>query len=94
MNDTTTNSRRSLGQLALALSIAGFLPIPGFVASIAGIVCGRVALRDATSDEDRSHARLATILGVIGIVLPMLFLFVYCVVLGYPFPLHRYRPDR
>jgi hypothetical protein len=34
---------------------------------------------------------LAVWLGVTGIVAPLLFLFVYCVVLGYPFPIHRYR---
>jgi hypothetical protein len=92
MNDTTSPPR-SMANVALALSLAGLVPIPGIVASIAAVVCGRVAMNDAAV-EDRSRARLATFLGLVGIVLPLLVLFVYCVLLGYPFPIHRYRPEQ
>ena len=76
----------------MGFGIAGLLPVPGIIASIAALVCGRCALRDETSDH--RQARLALWLGALGIAAPVLFLLVYCVVLGYPFPIHRYHPDR
>ncbi len=89
MTPSTTTGRRSLGQLALALGIAGLLPVPGILASLAAIVCGRTALRD--SGDDSGSARLGLGLGILGALASFLVLFVYCVVLGYPFPIHRYR---
>jgi len=90
--DETSNRHSSLAGLAFGLSLAGFLPVPGVVASIAAVACGRIALRGTIPDPERAQARIATVLGAIGILLPVLLLFVYCVVLGYPFPIHRYRP--
>ena len=43
-----------LGTIALGLGIAGLLPIPGVVAAIAAIVCGRRAL--ATDTSSTRHA--------------------------------------
>jgi hypothetical protein len=79
-----------MSTVAVGLGVAGLLPIPGIVASIAAVICGGHALRDDRSD---GQARLAVWLGVAGILAPLVVLFVYCVVLGYPFPIHRYRPD-
>lgn len=90
----TTETPRSLAPVAFGLSIAGFVPIPGVIASIAAVICGGVALSDAASAAERTQARLAVLLGVVGVALPLLFLLVYCVVLGYPFPIHRYQPER
>jgi hypothetical protein len=36
--------------------------------------------------------RVQAAIGWIGVVAPLVALFVYCVLLGYPFPIHRYRP--
>jgi hypothetical protein len=88
-SQTPPNESRLFSQLAVGLGIAGLLPIPGIIASIAAIVCGSRALKDDTSD--RGQARLGLCLGVLGVAAPLLFLTVYCVVLGYPFPIHRYR---
>jgi hypothetical protein len=90
MNDTTGH-RHSLGTVSLVLGVAGLLPIPGLVGAIAAVVCGHVAAHDPR--DNPTHARTGMILGWLGIVAPIVFLFVYCVVLGYPFPIHRYQPQ-
>jgi hypothetical protein len=77
------------GRLAVVLGLAGLLPVPGIAASIAAIVCGQRARRQG-GDQDGS-ALTGVVLGLVGVAAPLLFLFVYCVVLGYPFPLHRYQ---
>jgi hypothetical protein len=89
MKDTRTH-RHSLGTVALVLGVAGLLPIPGLVSAIGAVVCGHVAARDP--DDNPTHARTRVILGWLGIAAPLVFLFVYCLVLGYPFPIHRYQP--
>ena len=88
MTEPHPTPSRPLSAVAIGLGVAGLLPIPGMPASIAAVICGGHALHDDRSD---GQARLAVWLGVTGIVAPLLFLFVYCVVLGYPFPIHRYR---
>ncbi len=91
MNTATTTKNQSLSGFAVGLGLAGLLPIPGIVASIAAIICGRGALRE--EPEASGRARLGITLGIIGLVAPLVILFVYCVLLGYPFPIHRYRAD-
>lgn len=87
--DEPVRAPLDLGQLALGLALAGLLPIPGPAASLAAIVCGLTARR-ADPPRSRSAARAAIALGAFQIAGPLLALFVYCVVLGYPFPIHRY----
>jgi hypothetical protein len=89
MTDPRPDKSRTMSTVAVGLGVAGLLPIPGIVASIAAVICGGHALHDDRSD---GQARLAVWLGVAGIVAPLVILFVYCVVLGYPFPIHRYQP--
>jgi hypothetical protein len=89
--DNARHQHRSLSGIAVGLGVAGLLPIPGIVASIAAVICGRRALRDEGGDP--GQARLGVTLGIVGIAAPIVLLFVYCVVLGYPFPIHRYRPE-
>ncbi len=70
------------------LGVLGLVPIPGLAASVAALVCGYCAGRD------NERARAGIILGWIGVAAPVVLLFVYCVVLGNPFPIHRYHPSR
>ena len=72
-----------LDTLALALGIAGFVPPFLILGSIGAIVCGCLA-------RGSSRARVGIALGIVGLLAPLVALFVYCVVLGYPFPIHRY----
>ena len=88
---TPSKGSPSISQLAVGFGIAGLLPIPGIIASLAAIVCGSRALKDDSSDH--SQARLALWLGALGIAAPLLLLLVYCVVLGYPFPIERYHAN-
>jgi hypothetical protein len=82
-----TRSESDLGTASLVLGIAGLLPIPGFPAAVAATICGWVA----RSREDRSGRATAGLwLGVLGVLAPVVLLLIYCVVLGYPFPIHRY----
>jgi hypothetical protein len=82
-----TRSDSDLGTASLALGIAGLLPIPGFPAAVAAAICGWVA----RSRDDRSgRATAGLCLGLVGVLAPVVILFVYCVVLGYPFPIHRH----
>lgn len=78
------------GTAAIVLGLAGLLPLLPLVGSIAAVVCGVLA-RDAPAPE-RDRGRVGIVLGVLGLMAPVIALFVYCVVLGYPFPIHRYRP--
>jgi hypothetical protein len=71
------------------LGIAGLLPILPVLGSVAALVCGGLALSEAEPGE-RAPARAGLVLGAVGLAAPLVFLFVYCVVLGYPFPIHRY----
>jgi hypothetical protein len=87
---TTTSVHGSLGTVSAVLGGLGLLPIPGFAASVAAIVCGGIALRRDPEPSERARARAGVALGTLGVALPVLALFVYCVVLGYPFPIHRY----
>ena len=92
MTTATTQRNHSLGNLALGLGLAGLLPIPGLAASIAAIICGRLAARER--GPDAVQARLGFWLGIVQVAAPVVFLLIYCVVLGYPFPLHRYHGAR
>ena len=88
---TDTNqdgSARSMGTASVVLGITGLLPVLPLVGSIGAIVCGLLA----EHERDR-RGRIGIALGVLGVLAPLGFLFVYCVVLGYPFPIHRYRPQ-
>jgi hypothetical protein len=88
---TTSATRDNLATASLAFGIAGLLPVLPFLGSIAALVCGYAAGRDDDTSGDR--ARIGLLLGWLGLAAPVVALFVYCVVLGYPFPIHRYRPD-
>ena len=77
------------GTASVVLGLAGLLPVLPLVGSIAAVVCGWLA-RDAPA-PDRDRGRIGIVLGVLGLLAPVIALFVYCVVLGYPFPIHRYR---
>jgi hypothetical protein len=80
-----------LGTVAVGLGIAGLLPILPLIGSVAALVCGYVARHaDRAGAHDSSRATVGIVLGWIGVAAPLVFLFVYCVVLGYPFPIHRY----
>jgi hypothetical protein len=82
-----------LGTLSVALGVAGLLPIVPLLGSIAAIVCGLVARsRNTAPPSERDRALVGVVLGTLGVLAPFVALFVYCVVLGYPFPIHRYRP--
>ena len=85
----TTTDEDTLATVALLLGVAGLLPVLPLGGSIAAIVTGRIA----GHRRDSGRARAAVALGWLGVLLPALALFTYCVVLGYPFPIHRYRPD-
>jgi hypothetical protein len=91
METTSASKTHSLSQIALGLGVAGLLPIPGIVASVAAIICGRRAIHD--EGDATGQARLGMWLGIVGVLAPILFMFVYCVLLGYPFPIHRYSRD-
>lgn len=80
-----------LANVSIGLGVAGLLPILPILGSLAAIVCGAAAL-PASSSGDRSRAVVGISLGIVGVAGPLLALFVYCVVLGYPFPIHPYRP--
>ena len=79
-----------LASVSLALGIAGLLPLLPFVGSLAAVICGHLALRDAADGASRSRARAGAALGWLGVLVPVVALAVYCLALGYPFPIHRY----
>lgn len=84
----TKRGRGNLGDVALALGVAGLLPILPVVGSVAALACGYAAGR---GDH---RARAAVLIGWIGVLAPVAALVIYCGVLGYPFPIHRYSPGR
>ena len=88
---TDTHRRSVLGLTSLLLGIAGLLPVLPLVGSVAAVACGAIAL--GRPDDDRSAAWGGIVLGVVGVVAPLVALAVYCWVLGYPMPIHRYRPS-
>lgn len=95
--DRPAHADDGLATVAVALGVAGLLPILPILGSLAAVVCGGLALSsiDATGPAaaaSRHRAQGGIALGVVGLVAPLVALFVYCVVLGYPFPLHRYQP--
>lgn len=79
----------SLATVSLVLGVAGLLPIPGLPAAVAAAICGGVA---RSHDRRCGRAAAGFWLGVIGVIAPLVALLVYFVVLGYPFPIRRYRP--
>lgn len=81
----------SLATVALALGIAGLLPVLPVLGSLAAVACGALAVRTGTVG-DRGRAAAGLVLGIVGLLGPLLFLLVYCGVLGYPFPIEPYRP--
>lgn len=87
---SSTRQDDTLGTLAVALGVAGLLPVLPFIGSIAALVCGYLDLHQHPGAEGSGRARAGTVLGWIGVAAPVVFLFVYCVVLGYPFPIHRH----
>jgi hypothetical protein len=80
---------------SVILAIAGFLPIPGVVASLVAVVLG-VLSGDTDPDGHRRRsgtARAGIILALIAIGLFLAGGVVYFGILGYPLPhIHRYRP--
>ncbi|HQR80237.1 MAG TPA: hypothetical protein PLT68_08465 [Actinomycetota bacterium] len=76
---------------SLVLGIAGLLPVLPLVGSLAAIITGALWANEGPR-RSRQVARTGLALGVLGLVAPSVFLFVYCVVLGYPFPIHPYAP--
>ena len=81
-----TTDNRYVGLAALTLGIAGLLPLLPVVGSIAAIICGYAA-----GPQDQ-RARAGVLLGWFGLLAVTTALLLYCVVLGYPFPIHRYHP--
>jgi len=87
--------RDALGTASLALGIAGFLPIPGLVASVMAVILGSLSGRlDADGRRRRSGVAVTGIvLGCVSIGLFLTICIVYFGVLGYPLPqIHRYQP--
>ena len=87
---------RVFGAASLALGFAGFLPVPGVVASVLALVFGYLshARSRAAGQEVSGLATAGIILGWVSIALFATFVVVYFVILGYPLPeIHRYRPD-
>lgn len=80
--------------VSIAFGAAGLLPVLPFVGSLVAVVLGGLALHDAgDAPATRARARIGLTLGIIGVAAPLIALVVYCGVLGYPFPIHRYRPS-
>ncbi len=82
----------TLANAAVALSIAGLVVPLCIVGSIGGLICGYRA-RHNTGAVTRSRATIGIVLGWLGVAAPVVLLFVYCVVLGHPFPIARYHGD-
>ena len=79
-----------MAHASLVLSVAGLLPVLPFVGSVAALACGYAARQRESLD---GAARTGIVLGWVGLTVPLVALFVYTVVLGYPFPIHRYRRE-
>lgn len=80
-----------LADLSIGLAIAGLLPVLPLIGSLAATVCAAIAYRSGNG-RARSRSVVGLALGILGLLAPLAFLLVYCGLLGYPFPLHRYRP--
>jgi hypothetical protein len=84
-----------LAVASLILAVAGFLPIPGSLASVLALVLG-VLSGDTGPDgrRERSNAaRAGIILASVAIGLFVTASVVYFGILGYPIPrIHRYQP--
>ena len=84
-----------LAVASLILAIAGFLPIPGVLASVVAVVLG-ILSGDTGPDGRRRRsntARAGIILASVAIALFVAACIVYFGVLGYPIPrIHRYQP--
>jgi hypothetical protein len=80
-----------LANLSIGLAIVGLLPVLPLIGSLAATVCAAIAYRCGDQCA-RSRSSVGLALGILGLVAPLAFLLVYCGLLGYPFPLHRYRP--
>jgi hypothetical protein len=95
-NDTRAIAPDGLAVASVILAIAGFLPIPGVVASLVAVVLG-VLSGDTDPDGQRRRsgtARAGIILALIAIGLFLTGCVVYFGILGYPLPhIHRYRPS-
>jgi hypothetical protein len=95
-NRTRTIAPDGLAVASLILAIAGFLPVPGALASLVAVVLG-VLSGDTDPDGRRRRsgtARAGIILGLVAIGLLLIASTVYFGILGYPLPhIHRYRPS-
>lgn len=89
LHTSTREPSDQLGTTSLVLGVAGLLPILPILGSAAAIVCGFLAQTSGEPTE-RSRGKAGIAFGWIGLAGPVVALFVYCVVLGYPFPIHRY----
>lgn len=87
----TTDDATTLATASLVLGVAGLLPVLPFLGSVAALVCGFAGRSRAGGARDR--ARAGIVLGWVGVAAPLVALLVYCVVLGYPFPIERYHPE-
>jgi hypothetical protein len=94
--ESRNDSRRDgLATASLVLGIAGFLPIPGLVASVLAVILGSISgSRDADGTRRRSGAAVTGIaLGCASIGLFLAICIIYFGILGYPLPqIHRYQP--
>jgi hypothetical protein len=94
--ESRNGSRRDgLATASLVLGIAGFLPIPGLVASVLAVILGSLSgSRDAEGTRRRSSAAVTGIaLGCASIGLFLAICIIYFGILGYPLPeIHRYQP--
>jgi hypothetical protein len=81
----------ALADLSIGLAIAGLLPLLPLLGSLAAVVCAALALHSGDPGS-RSRGLLGLALGITGLMAPLAFFAVYCGLLGYPFPIHRYQP--
>jgi hypothetical protein len=58
---------------------------------LAAVVCAALSLHSGDPGP-RPRGLLGLALGIAGLIAPLAFLAVYCGLLGYPFPIHRYQP--
>lgn len=90
-SSATTEPSSGTASASIAFGAAGLLPVLPILGSIVAVVLGALALHEAgDAPTVRSRARVGLLLGIIGVVAPLIALIVYCWVLGYPFPIHRY----
>jgi hypothetical protein len=95
VSDTRATVPDGLAVASLTLAIAGFLPIPGLLASVVAVVLGVLSGETGPNGRRRRSgiARAGIILGLVAIGLFVTVGTVYFGILGYPLPhIHRYRP--